>query len=253
MNMIGKVSSHKYQRMIRIPLPATRDQMGSPKILEGNLTFPPGNNAKGIVIFVHGAGSSLQSQRNQYVAQILNKDGLATLLVGLLTKGEEDTDSKTQKMENKIPGLVLNKFNIDLLASRLLDITGWVLKNNDTQDLTLGYFGSSTGAAAALKVNSERPNIVAALVSRGGRPDLVTAEVLSKVKAPTLFIVGSNDKRVVDIHNKAIQLLTNLQKKKIVVIPQATHLFEEPGALEEVARLASGWFRCYFQMKEHGK
>ena len=245
--MIGKQSSHTNQRIVRIPLRVAGETKESLKILEGNLTVPASNDAKGIVIFVHGAGSSLQSQRNQYVAEMLNKDGLATLLVDLLTKGEEDTDDRAQKMENKIPGLVLNKFNIDLLSSRLLGVTDWVLENKEFSNLTIGYFGASTGAAAALKAEIERPKNVAAIVSRGGRPDLVTAETLSRVKTPTLFIVGGFDNRVIDFNNKAMRLLLNLQKKKIVVIPGASHLFEEPGALEEVARLASGWFRCFFR------
>lgn len=246
--MIGEQSSHTNQRIVRIPV--GRDKNGFRKILDGTLTFPPGNNAKGIVIFLHGSGSSLQSHRNQYVAQILNKDSLATLLVGLLTKGEEDTDARAQKMESKIPGLVLNKFNIDLLSSRLLDVTDWILENKEVSNLTIGYFGASTGAAAALKADIERPNIVAAIVSRGGRPDLVSPpEILSKVTSPTLFIVGGNDKLVADFNKKALHLLTNLEKKKLIVIPGATHLFEELGALEEVGRVASGWFRCYFQLK----
>lgn len=250
--MIGEQSNHT--GIIRIPIGVARDKNKYLKILEGNLTFPASSNAKGIVIFAHGSGSSLLSQRNQYVAQLLNKDGLATMLVDLLTKEEEESDTKAQKIQNKIPGLVLNKFNINLLSSRLSNVTDWVLENNDTRDLTIGYFGSSTGAAAALKVLSERPDIVAAIVSRGGRPDLVSPpEILSGVKSPTLLIVGGNDKLVVDFNKKALNLLTNLQKKKLVVIPGATHLFEEPGALEEVARVASGWFRCYFQLKEHEK
>jgi dienelactone hydrolase len=251
--MIGEQSSHTNQQIVRIPLRVARDKNEVPKIVDGKLTFPPNNNAKGIVIFIHGSGSSLQSQRNQFVARMLNKDGLVTLMVSLLTKGEEDTDATAQKMGNNIPGLVLNKFNIDLLSSRLLDVTDWVLENKEVNNLTIGYFGASTGAAAALIADIKRPNIVAAIVSRGGRPDLIAPENLSRVKSPTLLIVGGMDKRVVDINNKAMHLLTNLQKKKIVVIPGATHLFEEPGALEEVARLASGWFRCYFQLKEHEK
>lgn len=252
MNVIEDQSNHTNERIIRIPLRVGRDRNKPLKTLEGNLTFPANSNTKGIVIFVHGSGSSIHSLRNQYVAQLLNKEGLATLLIDLLTKEQEESDIKAQKMQNKIPGLVLNKFNINILSNCLSDVTAWILENNDTRDLIIGYFGSSTGAAAALKVASEKPHIVAAVVSRGGRPDLVSPpEILSGVKAPTLFIVGGFDKRVVDFNNKAMHLLTNLRKKKLVVIPGATHLFEEPGALEEVARVASGWFRCYFQMKEH--
>ena len=147
--MIGEQSNHTNERIIRIPIRVARDKNKYLKTLEGNLTFPASSNAKGIVIFVHGSGSSLLSQRNQYVAQLLNKDGLATLLVDLLTKEEEESDTRAQKIQNKIPGLVLNKFNINLLSCRLLDVTGWVLENNDTRDLTIGYFGSSTWSSSS--------------------------------------------------------------------------------------------------------
>lgn len=245
------------ERIVRIPVPAAGYEKEALKILEGILTIPNtaninNKNANGIVIFAHGSGSSHNSLRNQFVAQTLNKDGLATLLVDLLTKEEAETDIKAEKIQNKIPGLVLNKFNIKLLSSRLLVVTDWVLANTKTQNLIIGYFGASTGAAAALVAAAEKADIVDAIVSRGGRPDLATPlEILTKVQAPTLLIVGENDKPVIDLNNKALHLLPNVQKKKVVIVPKATHLFEEPGALEEVARLASGWFRCYFQIKEH--
>ena len=220
-------------------------------ILQGNLTIP--KDAKGIVLFAHGSGSSRHSPRNYYVAEALNNDGLATLLADLLTQEEEEADVRIQKVRCKIPGLVLNKFNIKLLASRLFAITDWVLQNSNTQFLTLGYFGASTGAAAALvaAAATQYQEIVAALVSRSGRPDLAGVEYLRLVKAPTLFIVGGNDyKQVIDWNKNALKDLGS-EKKKIVVVPNASHLFEEPGTLEEVARVASGWFRCYFQIKQH--
>jgi putative phosphoribosyl transferase len=225
--------------------------------LEGELSFPASitNNVKGIVIFAHGSGSSRHSPRNHYVAQFLNNDGLATLLVDLLTPQEEETDNRTQKIQSKIPGLVLNKFNIKLLSKRLFRVTDWLLENEETKHLAnnnIGYFGASTGAAAALIAATERSNVIGAIVSRGGRPDLATpTEILTKVYSPTLFIVGRNDKPIIELNDRTLSLLKNVQKKKVVIVPGATHLFEEPGTLEEVARLASGWFRCSFHNRQH--
>ena len=200
-------------------------------------------------------GSSRHSPRNKYVAEVLQKDGLATLLVDLLTIKEEEADTKAQGVSNKIPGLVLNKFNINLLARRLVSITDWILENPGTKDFSVGYFGASTGTAAAIvaaaqrDVNNNNINDAFAIVSRSGRPDLAGLDNLSKVKAPTLLIVGGNDsKKVIDINNEALKQLGS-ERKKLVTVPNATHLFEEPGTLEEVARLASGWFRCYYLIK----
>lgn len=230
--------------------------------LEADLTIPSSNNdnySKGIVLFAHGSGSSRHSIRNKYVAEVLQKDGLATLLVDLLTIKEEEADIKAQGVSNKIPGLVLNKFNINLLARRLVSITDWILENPGTKDFSVGYFGASTGTAAAIVAAAQRHannnnNIdgAFAIVSRSGRPDLAGLDYLSKVKAPTLLIVGGSDsKKVIDINNEALKQLGS-ERKKLVTIPNATHLFEEPGTLEEVARLASGWFRCYYLIKnEH--
>lgn len=251
--------------MVRIPTDGNKEEPTA--ILEGDLTLPHNNNnrniiKKGIVIFAHGSGSSSHSPRNQFVSQALNNDGLATLLVDLLTQ-EEETDIRMQKMQCKVPGLVLNKFNIKLLSRRLVAIIDWVISSSLTttptkkdvenhNNFNIGIFGASTGAAAALVAAAQRPDIVAAIVSRSGRPDLADLQSQQKVKAPTLFIIGGNDdKRVIDLNNKALTQLVNAQKKKIITVPGATHLFEEPGALEEVARLASGWFRCYFLIKEH--
>ena len=234
-----------------ISIPVSESSTSKSIILQGNLTIP--KVAKGIVLFAHGSGSSRHSPRNNYVAEALNNDGLATLLTDLLTPEEEEADVIIQKIKCKIPGLVLNKFNIKLLANRLIAITDWVLQNSDTQNLTLGYFGASTGAAAALvaAASTQYQEIVAALVSRSGRPDLAGVDYLRLVKAPTLFIVGGNDyKQVIDWNKNALKDLGS-EKKKLVVVPNASHLFEEPGTLEEVARVASGWFRCYFQIKQH--
>jgi putative phosphoribosyl transferase len=252
--------------IVRIPA-AAGNEKESTAILEGNLTIPNNNNrntTKGIVIFAHGSGSSRHSPRNQFVSQALNNDGLATLLVDLLTPEEEETDIRMQKIQCKVPGLVLNKFNIKLLSRRLIAIIDWVISSSlpttpptikgveNHNNFIIGIFGASTGAAAALIAAAQRPDIVAAIVSRSGRPDLVDLQSQQKVKAPTLFIIGGNDdKRVIDLNNKALSQLVNAQKKKVITVPGATHLFEEPGALEEVTRLASGWFRCYFLIKEH--
>jgi dienelactone hydrolase len=251
---------------IIVRIPADRNEKEPTAILEGNLTIPNNNKntTKGIVLFAHGSGSSRHSPRNQFVSQTLNNDGLATLLVDLLTPEEEETDIRMQKIQCKVPGLVLNKFNIKLLSRRLVAIIDWAISSLPTttpptikgvenhNNFIIGIFGSSTGAAAALIAAAQRPDIVAAIVSRSGRPDLADLQSQQKVKAPTLFIIGGNDdKRVIDLNNKALSQLVNAQKKKVITVPGATHLFEESGALEEVARLASGWFRCYFLIKEH--
>jgi dienelactone hydrolase len=237
-------------RPVRIPVPTADHEKEATAILEGDLIIP--HIASGIIVFAHGSGSSRHSPRNQMVAKALNEDGLATLLVDLLTKEEEETDTKTQRIQSKIPGLVLNKFNIKLLSKRLTAIVDWIsTKNEGTRDLIVGLFGASTGTAAALNAASERPEVVSAIVSRSGRPDLANQDSLKKVQAPTLLIVGgSDDKKVIEINNKTLEDLHNVAKKKVVPVPNATHLFEEPGTLEEVARLASGWFRCYFQIKQ---
>lgn len=198
--------------------------------LEGALVIPPG--AEGIVIFAHGSGSSRHSPRNRYVAQVLNAGGLATLLIDLLTAGEEAADMVTAHL----------RFDIDLLAQRLVGATDWASQYSATRHLRIGYFGASTGAAAALVAATERPGIVWAVVSRGGRPDLA-APVLSRVQAPTLLIVGGHDEPVISMNRQAFAQLR--VEKQIEIVPGATHLFEEPGTLEQVARLARHWFTRY--------
>ena len=240
-----------------VSIEVDNEKIESTTKLEADLTIPSNNNgnySKGIVLFAHGSGSSRHSPRNKYVAEVLQKDGLATLLVDLLTIKEEEADTKAQGVSNKIPGLVLNKFNINLLARRLVSITDWILENPGTKDFSVGYFGASTGTAAAIVAAAQihannNNNDAFAIVSRSGRPDLAGLDYLSKVKAPTLLIVGGNDsKKVIDINNEALKQLGS-ERKKLITIPNATHLFEEPGTLEEVARLASGWFRCYYLIK----
>jgi dienelactone hydrolase len=198
--------------------------------LEGNLSLSKG--AGGIVLFAHGSGSSRHSPRNRYVAQLLNQAKLATLLVDLLTSDEEAIDMQTAHL----------RFDIGLLAQRLAAVTDWLTQYRDTQHLRIGYFGASTGAAAALVAAAERPDVVGAVVSRGGRPDLA-GPALSRVRAPTLLIVGGNDFQVIELNRAAFTQLRC--EKQLVIVPGATHLFEEPGALAEVARLAREWFKRY--------
>lgn len=201
-----------------------------PVTLEGSLSIPSG--AQGVVLFAHGSGSSRQSPRNRYVAQALREGGLATLLFDLLTVDEEAVDMATAQF----------RFDISLLAERLVGATDWVTRNPATQHLKIGYFGASTGAAAALVAAAERPSVVAAIVSRGGRPDLA-GYVLPRVQAPTLLIVGGHDEPVIEMNQQALAQLR--VEKRLDIVPGATHLFEEPGTLEQVARLARQWFTRY--------
>jgi len=195
--------------------------------LDGNLTIPDG--AIALVLFAHGSGSSRHSPRNQFVAHTLNNAGLATLLFDLLTPEEEAIDVRTRE----------HRFNIGLLAERLMHATKWAQQHEQTRDLRIGYFGSSTGGGAALVAAAQIPQDVAAVVSRGGRPDLA-GEALAKVQAPTLLIVGGNDDIVIELNEQARDRMRC--EVKLEIVPGATHLFEEPGALENVAKLASHWF-----------
>lgn len=196
--------------------------------LTGNLLIPEG--AEGVVLFAHGSGSSRHSPRNQFVAELLREGELATLLIDLLTKDEEKVDERSGEL----------RFDIDMLTKRLVGLTNWLSKYSATKRMKIGLFGASTGAAAALATAAVLPAKVAAVVSRGGRPDLA-GNALSKVQAPTLLIVGGDDTIVIDLNQKAFDLLQTT--KELVIIPGATHLFEEPGALEEVGRLAEKWFQ----------
>ena len=208
-------------------------------VIEGNLTVPKtiDLDVKGIVIFAHGSGSSSHSPRNKYVAKVLNDAGIATLLIDLLTSKEEAVDDITLE----------HRFNIQLLAKRLLAATDWISQSDEFKNLKVGYFGASTGAAAALVAAAQNANLVYAIVSRGGRPDLAGSDILNRIESPTLLIVGEKDKQVIELNESAVKQLTKIEKKKkIVIIPKATHLFEEPDTLEEVAKVASGWFQCFF-------
>jgi dienelactone hydrolase len=195
--------------------------------LEGSLGMPP--QARGLVLFAHGSGSSRHSPRNRFVAYALREAGFATLLFDLLTADEEAFDQR-------IPRL---RFDIDLLAERLVGATDWAAAQPEINTLPFGYFGASTGAAAALAAAVARPDQVRAVVSRGGRPDLAAA-LLARVRAPVLLIVGGCDAPVIDRNRQALERLAG--EKQLAIVPGATHLFEEPGTLEEVARLANAWF-----------
>lgn len=194
--------------------------------MEGMLKIP--EHAKGIVLFAHGSGSSRHSPRNNAVATVLNEGGLATLLIDLLSPEEDE--------------IYQTRFDIALLTQRLGAVAEWLSKEAETKKMSLGLFGASTGAASALQLASQAPKAIKAVVSRGGRPDLALP-VLHKVIAPTLIIVGGNDFGVIELNEKAFERLSC--EKKLEIVPHATHLFEEPGTLEEVSRLAKGWFLRY--------
>jgi putative phosphoribosyl transferase len=198
------------------------------EVIVGDLTVPHG--VSGVVAFAHGSGSSRHSSRNQKVASALNSAGFATLLMDLLTSREEQIDVRTREL----------RFDIDLLAERVAAAVDWLRRDERTKELPIGLFGASTGAAAALVAAAERPETVAAVVSRGGRPDLA-GDHLSRVEAPTLLIVGGNDRPVIGMNEAArLQMRTEVE---LEIVPGATHLFEEPGALEQVARLAGDHFQ----------
>jgi putative phosphoribosyl transferase len=194
--------------------------------LEGSLVLPPA--ARAVVIFAHGSGSSRLSPRNRSVAGVLQEAGIGTLLFDLLTR-DEDT-------------VYENRFNIDLLTDRLRAATLWLRQQPQTTDLRLGYFGASTGTASALRAAADLGKQINAVVSRGGRPDMAF-EALPRVQAPVLLIVGGNDSIVIDLNRRAYAMIT--AKKHLEIIPGATHLFEEHGALQEVSRLAAGWFKLH--------
>jgi pimeloyl-ACP methyl ester carboxylesterase len=199
--------------------------------LEGDLSVASG--ARGLVVFAHGSGSSRKSPRNRLVAAALRERGLGTLLFDLLTADEEIQDEVDARL----------RFNVPMLAERLAGVTDWLRGQEVVSGLPLGYFGASTGAAAALIAAAERPDEIAAVVSRGGRPDLA-GEWLAHVRAPTLLIVGGADREVLLLNREALQWIR--APKELAIVPGATHLFEEPGALDEVAALAGRWFVRHF-------
>jgi dienelactone hydrolase len=208
------------EQLVRVPA-------GGDASLEGNLAIPQG--AQGLVLFAHGSGSSRHSPRNRFVADYLRQQRFATLLIDLLTPAEERVDLVTREL----------RFDIGLLADRLVHTAHWVSQNRETQTLRIGYFGASTGAGAALVAATRSPENIGAIVSRGGRPDLAGL-ALAEVRAPTLLIVGGDDFDVIELNRRAYRLLH--AEKRMTIIPGASHLFEEAGTLEEAARLAAEWF-----------
>ncbi|MDX6248695.1 MAG: putative phosphoribosyl transferase [Kribbellaceae bacterium] len=196
-------------------------------VLEADVTVP--EQARGVVVFAHGSGSSRHSPRNRYVAEQLRNAGLATVLADLLTREEEEIDARTAEV----------RFDIDRLAVRTSALADWVTEQETTAGLSIGLFGASTGAAAALVAAAARPEEIGAVVSRGGRPDLA-GEWLRLVRQPTLLIVGELDVKVIQLNQRAREKLSGLSR--LMIVPHASHLFEEPGTLEKVAQLASAWF-----------
>ena len=216
---------HDEIRLVTIPAGSVQ--------LEGILTLP--DEPRGVVAFVHGSGSSRHSPRNRFVAQSLRADAhVGTLLFDLLSEAEEQEDVRTARL----------RFDIELLAARVEQATTWLNDDPETRGVPIGYFGASTGAAAALVAAARRPREVGVVVSRGGRPDLAGAEVLARVRAPTLLIVGGEDLPVIDLNREALRMMR--AECRLDVVPNASHLFEEPGALEQVARRAAGWFVAHF-------
>lgn len=222
-------SLEKYYKKVKLISIEIKDDK-----LNGLLHIP--TKCRGLVLFVHGSGSSRLSPRNQYVASCLSESHFATLLFDLLTPKEEEIDTITGEY----------RFNIKLLAERLMQATAWAHKQSDLQNFPIGYFGSSTGAAAALIAASHYKQEIHAIVSRGGRPDLAS-KFLKEVIAPTLLIVGGLDGQVIELNQDAQKQMTNINKLQI--IPEATHIFPEPGKLEEVAKAATDWFTKYLNLK----
>jgi putative phosphoribosyl transferase len=219
------VEAHRGERLVQVTI--------GPIGLEGNVSIPA--DARGMVLFAHGSGSSRHSPRNRFVASVLQNGGLATLLIDLLTADEERIDARTAHL----------RFDIEMLAGRLSGTAAWLKQQPDMGGLRIGCFGASTGGAAALLTAAQHPDLVEAVVSRGGRPDLA-GPALPRVKAPTLLIVGGEDTPVIGMNEEAFAQLRC--EKRLEIVPGATHLFEESGALEQVARLARDWFGHYLTL-----
>ena len=205
--------------------------------IEGNMVIP--DKPKGIVVFVHGSGSSKSSRRNQVVSEKLNDTNIATLLFDLLSSKEQESDIHLANIKSKIPGVILNKFNIPLLTKRVSMATEWIMNNMLTSKLPIGYFASSTGGAAAL-IAASRYNI-STIVIRSGRTDLVENQILAQVVSPCLFIVGSKEREVVKISKKTMKQLKNAKEKELVIIENASHLLENEDTVQDVAQIASKW------------
>ena len=228
-------------QIIKIPI----TNSNSMSFIEGNLVIP--DNPIGIVVFAHGSGSSKSSKRNQLVSEKLNKNNIATLLFDLLSDQEQEFDTQLENLIYKIPGAVLNKFNVSLLTKRLSMATDWVLSNPHTEKLQLSYFASSTGGAAALMASCLY-NIVS-IVIRSGRTDLVENQFLEQIVSPCLFVVGSREKSVVKISKETMKKMRNSKEKKLRIIEGASHLFEEEGTMQSVAEVATQWVTRNFTLR----
>jgi putative phosphoribosyl transferase len=229
------------RELVRFPI----KNSNSNSFIEGNLAIP--DNPIGIVVFVHGSGSSKNSKRNQLVSEKLNKNKIATLLFALLSDEEQAFDSQVEKMTSKIPGVVLNKFNLSLLTKRLSMVTDWVLSNPHTEKLQLSFFASSTGGAAALMTACQYN--IASIVIRSGRTDLVPNQFLDQIVSPCLFIVGSREKSFVKINKGTMKKMRNSKEKKLTIVEGASHLYEEEGTLQKVAEIATQWISQHFTLR----
>jgi putative phosphoribosyl transferase len=210
--------------------------------IEGDLVIP--NNPMGIIVFVHGSGSGKGSYRNQTVSKKLNENNIATLLFDLLAEEEQERDRQLENIIYKIPGAILNKFNISLLRDRLSMVTDWIMNYESLSNLKIGYFASSTGAAAALIASAKKP--VKSITIRSGRTDLVDKNMLGQIISPCLFIVGSKEKSLLDISKQTMKKLRNTEEKELSVIQNASHLFEEEGSMKEVVEVATRWIKRHF-------
>lgn len=226
------------RRAIKFPISNSNSDM----YIEGDLVIP--ENPIGIVVFAHGSGSGKNSKRNQLVSEKLNKSNIATLLFDLLTSEEQTFDTQLEKMSLKIPGAILNKFNISLLTNRLSMVTDWVRNNASVRKLPISFFASSTGAAAAL-ISATRYNIVS-IVIRSGRTDLIENKFLGNIESSCLFIVGSKEKGLIKINKYTIKKIRNSKEKKLCIIEGASHLFEEKGSMEELGEVAIQWLTHNF-------
>ena len=210
--------------------------------IEGNLVIP--NNPMGIIVFVHGSGSGKASYRNQTVSKKLNENNIATLLFDLLTEEEQESDRQLENIVYKIPGAILNKFNISLLWDRLSTVTDWIMNYESLSNLKIGYFASSTGGAAALIASANKP--VKSITIRSGRTDLVDNNLLGQIVSRCLFIAGSKEKSLLDISKQTMKKLRNVEEKELCIIQNASHLFDEEGSMKEVVEVATRWIKRHF-------
>jgi len=210
--------------------------------IEGDLVIP--NNPMGIIVFVHGSSSGKGSYRNQTVSKKLNENNIATLLFDLLAEEEQESDRQLENIMYKIPGAILNKFNIPLLRGRLSMVTDWIMNYESLSNSKIGYFASSTGAAAALIASAKKP--VKSITIRSGRTDLVDNNLLDQIISPCLFIVGSKEKSLVDISKQTMKKLRKAEEKELCIIQNASHLFEEEGSMKEVVEVATRWIKRHF-------